>query len=102
MGRTRRIIVAGAAAVTLAGIGLGIAGGTDDDADEAATGPAADRARAAAAALPPGGTVTGIERGEDGGATWEAEVRRADGTVVEVRLGADLRPVGPAVAGEDD
>ena len=102
MTRMRRIAAAGAAAVALGGIGLGVAGGVDDDADERATGPAADRARAAAAAVVPGGAVTGVERDEEGGAAWEAEVRRPDGTVVEVRLGADLRPVGPAVAEEDD
>ena len=102
MTRTRRIAVAGAAALAMAGIGLGVAGGVDDDADEQATGPAADRARAAAAALVPGGTVTGLERDDEGGAAWEAEVRRTDGTTVEVRLGGDLRPVGPVVAWEDD
>jgi hypothetical protein len=102
MTRARRIAVAGAAAVALAGIGLGVAGGVDDDAGEQATGPAAERARAAAAAVVPGGTVTGLERDEDGGAAWEAEVRRPDGTVVEVHLRDDLRPAGPAVAGEGD
>ena len=102
MTRTRRIAVAGAAAVALAGIGLGVAGGVGDDAGEQATGPAADRARAAAAAVVPGGEVTGVARDEEGGAAWEAEVRRPDGTLVEVRLGADLRPVGPAVAEEGD
>jgi len=100
--RTRRIAAVGAAAIALAGIGLGVAGGVDDDAGEQATGPAADRARAAAAAVVPGGEVTGVERDEEGGAAWEAEVRRPDGTVVEVRLGADLRPVGLPVAEEGD
>lgn len=102
MTRRRTIAVAGAAALALAGIGLGVAGGVDDDADEQATGPAAARARAAAAALVPGGTVTGLERDDEGGAAWEAELRRADGTVVEVHLGAGLRPVGPVAAEEDD
>jgi len=102
MTRTRRMAVAGAAALALAGIGLGVAGGVDDDADERATGPAAARAGTAAAALVPGGTVIGVERDDEGGGAWEAEVRRPDGTVVEVHLGADLRPVGPAVAEEGD
>jgi hypothetical protein len=100
--RAHGIVAAAAAAVALAGIGLGVAGGVDDDADEQATGPAAARARAAAAALVPGGTVTGLERDDEGGAAWEAEVRRTDGTVVEVRLGGDLRRVGPVAAEEDD
>ena len=88
MTRTRRIAVAGAAALALAGIGLGVAGGVDDEADERATGPAA--------------TVVGVERDDEGGGAWEAEVRRPDGTVVEVHLGADLRSAGAVVAGDDD
>jgi hypothetical protein len=101
MTRTRRIAVAGAAALALAGIGLGVAGGVDDDADERATGPAADRAGAAAVALVPGGTLVGVERDDEGAGAWEVEVRRPDGTVVEVHLGADLRPAGPVVADDD-
>jgi hypothetical protein len=80
-----------------------VAGGLGDDADEQARGPAADRARAAALVLVPGGTVTGVEHGEEDGATWEVELRRPDGAMVEVELGADLRPAGPAIveAGDD-
>ena len=86
MTRARRIAVAGAAAVALAGIGLGVAGGVDDDAGEQATGPAAERRGRRRPRSCPAAPSPGLERDEDGGAAWEAEVRRPDGTVVEVHL----------------
>ena len=102
MTRARRIAVAGAAAVALAGIGLGVAGGVDDD--RASRRPArrpSGRGRRRPRSCP-AGPSRGLERDEDGGAAWEAEVRRPDGTVVEVHLRDDLRPAGPAVAEEGD
>jgi hypothetical protein len=85
--RSRRL-VAGIATLVLAGggIGVGVAASGGDDPDTQATGPGADRARAAALAHIPGGTATGVERDAEDGATWEVEVRRPDGASVDVRL----------------
>jgi uncharacterized membrane protein YkoI len=65
----------------------------DDDADARATGPAAERAGAAALARFPGGRVTSIERDADGGAVWEVEVTRSDGSSVDVDVDAAMRIV---------
>ena len=62
--------------------------GGDDDGDGGATGPAADRAKAAALDSIPGGTANAVEQDGEKGATWEVEVRRPDGSIVDVRLDA--------------
>ena len=75
-------------------------GGSDDDAGERVTGPAADRAELAALARFPGARVTAVERDGDGAARWEAEVTRADGSTVDVELDRDYRIV--AIDDESD
>jgi outer membrane lipoprotein SlyB len=57
-----------------------------DDGDTSVTGPAADRAKAAALAHVDGGTATAVERESEHGASWEVEVRRDDGSHVDVLL----------------
>lgn len=52
------------------------------------TGADADKATAAAAAAAPGGTVLRVETDDDG--TFEAHVRKADGTEVEVKMDKDF------------
>lgn len=93
----RRKLVIGAAALALAG---GATAGTfavasasgDDDAPVAATDTDAARAAAVQAAGP--GSVAGeVEREDDGGAAWEVDVTRADGTRAEVRLDAGFKVV---------
>ena len=93
---SRRTIVAAAAGLALAagGVGATVAASGSDDADEQARGPAAQRAREAALKLYSGGTVTGIERDVEGRRVWEVEVRRADGTTVDVDLTSELRRLG--------
>ena len=78
------VITATAAAIAATGAGLAVAG--SDDGDVQAKGPGAERARAAALELLPGGTVNAVERDDENGATWEVEVTRADGGTVDVRL----------------
>ena len=79
-----------AAAVTVAGaFALGgaawaIAGGGDDD-GPGATGPDAERAKAAALAHTDGGTANEVEKGDEEGA-WEVEVTKPDGGTVDVHL----------------
>jgi hypothetical protein len=95
MGRTRRIVIAAAATAALAAAGAGtavaVSGG--DDGDEQATGPGADRARAAALDITGGGTANAVERDGENGATWEVEVTKPDGATVDVRLDERYRLV---------
>jgi hypothetical protein len=70
-----------------------VAGESEAGGDEALTGSDLDRATGAALQHTGGGTV--IEAGQgDGGAAYGVEVRRADGSVVEVALDASFRVVG--------
>ena len=94
MSNTRKaILVAGAVvAIGLGGVGVANAVGGDDG-DGGAAGPGADGARAAATGLVPGGHVNAVERDREKGATWEVEVRKPDGSTVDVRLGASYERV---------
>lgn len=82
-----------AAAVALGGAAWAIAGGGDDE-GPGATGPAADRARAAAVAHVGGGKATEVEQEGENGGVWEVEVTKTDGTSVEVNLDANYGIVG--------
>lgn len=95
MNTKRKAILAGGAALALAAGGAGVAGavGGGDDGEKQTTGPGADRAKAAALQLVPGGTANAVERDSEKGATWEVEVRKPDGSTVDVRLGADFQKV---------
>lgn len=95
-----RIIKLGAVVVVLAALaGGGVAWGTAGDDDENVTGPAADRARAAALAHVDG-QVVGVEREAEGAAVWEVEIKRSDGSTVEVALDESYNVVGSG--GEED
>jgi uncharacterized membrane protein YkoI len=96
----QKLLIAGAAAVVLAAGGVGIAQAVSGDSEEQVTGPQADRARQAAVQAVGGGRASGVERGDDGGAAWEVEVVRPDGSEVEVTLDAELKQVGTET--EDD
>ncbi|MDQ3676035.1 MAG: hypothetical protein M3401_04400 [Actinomycetota bacterium] len=78
--------------------------GRDDDAgeaDEQVTEQAiADQARAAALTAAGGGTVTEIERADEGDSGYEVEVKRADGTFVEIALDPQFGVV--SVENDDD
>ena len=73
--------------------------GADDngaDSEEGLTGPDAQKAKSAAIAAVGGGTITEVER-DDGYCTsgvYEVEVKREDGTQVEVHLDGDYDVVG--------
>ena len=100
MEKRTKLGIGGAAAVVAIGAGsfLGIAAATGGD-EQPLQGDAKDRAVAAALASTGGGTVTETETGDDG-AAYGVEVRKADGSQVEVQLDADFHVIGSAV--DDD
>ena len=88
----RKLLVTGAVVIVMAAGGAGAAlavGGGGEAGGGNASGPAADRASAAALKITGGGTANAVERDNEQGATWEVEVMKPDGTTVDVRLGAD-------------
>jgi hypothetical protein len=93
MDKRTKLVVGGlaAAAVIAVGAGAGVASGGDDN--NPLTGGAYSRATAAALAHLGGGTVVETEVG-DGGAAYEVEVRRDDGSVVEVELDKNFDVIG--------
>ena len=101
MDRRTKLGIGGAAAIVAIGAGafLGIAAATGGDGDEQLTGPAKDRAVAAALARTGGGTVLETEAGDDG-AAYTVEVERPDGSVVEVQLDGAFTVTGAAA--DDD
>ena len=81
-----------AAALALGGAAWAIAGGGDDD-GPGATGPAAEKAKAAALAHLGGGTANAVEKGDEESA-WEVEVTKPGGGTVDVQLDENLDVVG--------
>jgi uncharacterized membrane protein YkoI len=104
MNRRTRWIAAGALAVAVVGGGAGIAvasGGDDDETDTPISGSALDRARAVALEHTGGGRVTGTEVGDEEG-YYEIEVRRDDGSQVDVHLDRDFNVIGSKRDSEDN
>ncbi len=91
----RTLVIAAAVAMLVALGGAGIAYAAGGDSEEQLTGPDAQKAKSAAIAAVGGGTVTEVER-DDGNGTgvFEVEVKRDDGSQVEVHLDRDLKVVG--------
>ena len=101
MRRKRTLAIALAAGVLAVAGGAGIAQAVSGSDDEPVTGPAAERAADAALAAIGGGTVLEVERQDgDGAGVYEVEVRREDGSEVEIHLDAQFREVGTAA--DDD
>ena len=91
----RTLVIAAAVAMLLALGGAGIAYANGGDSEEQVTGPDAEKAKSAAIAAVGGGTVTEVEREDDGSAGgFEVEVKREDGSQVEVHLDGDYKVVG--------
>lgn len=96
----RRLVAAGAAVAVLSAGGAGIAAAVGGS-DEQVSGPESEKAAAAALRAVGGGTVLEVERQDgDGRGVFEVEVRRADGSQVEVHLDGSYQPVG-TVADDD-
>lgn len=86
------VIVALVVAAVAVSTGFAIAAASGDD-DKPLTGATLDRATAAALQHVGGGTVTETEAGDDG-AAYSVEIRRKDGTQVEVNLDESFRVIG--------
>jgi uncharacterized membrane protein YkoI len=99
----RRVTLIGAGIAALAAFALGgaaIANATMGDDGEPLSGATLERASAAALTAAGGGRVTETEHDSEGGATYEVEVTKPDGTTVDVRLDEDFRVV--VIEGDSD
>lgn len=99
MTRGRKLTIGAVVALALGAGGVGIAQAVGGD-DEQATGPDAERAKAAAVEAVGEGRAVSVEREDEGSSAWEVEVRKADGSVVELDLTSDLRRI--AVERDDE
>ena len=98
----KRLIVGGSVlALAVGGAGAAVAIGSGDEGDNGAHGPGADKAKAAALQLYPGGHANSVERDSENGATWEVEVRKTDGSTVDVRLDQNYQLVVAEADSED-
>lgn len=94
MTRRTKIAAAGAACLALAAGGVGVAVATGgDDSEGPIRGAALEKARAAALEHVGGGRVTETEVGDED-SLYEVEVRRADGSQVDVQLDRTFDVVG--------
>ena len=90
----RRVTLIGAGVAALAALALGgaaIANATMGDDGEALTGATLERASVAALEAAGGGRVTETEHDSEGGATYEVEVTKPDGSEVEVLLDGSFK-----------
>lgn len=87
MRRTKMLVAGGAAVLLVAGAGAGVAAASDHggDGSRPITGDALVRASRVALAQTGGGRVTDSEVGDEEG-YYEVEVRRTDGSQVDVHL----------------
>ncbi|WP_197283667.1 PepSY domain-containing protein [Mycobacterium sp. Marseille-P9652] len=92
-----RICIGLASAAALAGIGIGAAAADDQE----ITGPAADKARAAAVQAIPGKAGKVEKETNEGAAYYGVLVTKTDGTQVEVHLDQGFRFVGTEAPDND-
>jgi hypothetical protein len=92
----QRLALVGVLVVAVLTAGVAIAATSGDD-DQPLTGSTRDRAVNAALEHTGGGTVVETEMGDDG-AAYGVEIRRQDGSQVEVNLDEDFKVIGQ----EDD
>ena len=94
MTKRSKIAAAGAAGIALAAGAVGVSAATGgDDSEPPIRGAALERARAAAIGHVGGGRVTETEVGDEE-SRYEVEVRRPDGTQVDVQLDRSFKVVG--------
>jgi uncharacterized membrane protein YkoI len=91
------VVLVALAAAAVAGIAQAVSG----SGEEQLIGPAGKQAAAAALTAAGGGKVLEMEHADgDGAGVYEVEVRRPDGSQVEVHLDAQFKPLG-TVADDD-
>jgi hypothetical protein len=95
----RTLVIAAVVAMLLALSAAGVAYANGGDSEEQVSGPDAQKAKSAAIEAVGGGTVSEVERddGDDGYGTssgYEVEVKRDDGSQLEVHLDGDYNVVG--------
>jgi hypothetical protein len=100
---SRKYAIVGGSILALAagGTGAAIAIGNGGEDGGGAHGPGANKAKAAALKLYPGGHANAVERDSENGATWEVEVRKPDGGTVDVRLDRNYQLVVAETDSED-
>jgi len=99
-GRRKVVLAATGLSVLIVAGGAGIAQAVSGDGAQV-TGPAAEKAAAAALEAAGGGIVLEVEGQDgDGRGVYEVEIRREDGSQVEIHLSAEFEPVGSAA--DDD
>lgn len=89
----RKLIVAVVAVLALLGAGTGVVLASGGDDDKPLAGTALDQATSAALQHVGGGTVVETEVGDDG-AAYGVEIRKDDGSVVEVNLDENFKVIG--------
>ncbi|WP_305788371.1 PepSY domain-containing protein [Symbioplanes lichenis] len=91
--RSKRVIIATTATVAALAVGGGVWATAASADSDGVTGD--DRTRVAAAAVQAvgGGTATDVETSDDQGEAYEVEVRKPDGTEVDVTLDKDLKVI---------
>jgi hypothetical protein len=98
----KQLIVGGSIlAIAAGGAGAAVAVGNSGEDGGGAHGPGANKAKAAARALYPGSQANAVERDSENGATWEVEVRKPDGSTVDVRLDQNYQLVIAETDSED-
>ena len=98
--RSKRIVLPAIAVAVALGIG-GVVWATTASADDV-SGSERDRVSSAALDATGGGKVTSAETSDDPGEAYEVEVRKDDGTEVDVTLDQDLKVVGQDADDRDD
>ena len=101
MNWSRKHLIVGGSVLALAAAGAGTAIATSGGDEGGATGPGANRAKAAALEIYPGSHANSVERDSENGATWEVEVAKADGGTVDVRLDQNYKLVVAEADSED-
>ena len=93
MSRRNKLIAGIAAAVVIVGAGTGVVLAAAGDDDKPLSGDRYDQATEAALDHVGGGEVIETEVGDDG-AAYGVEIRKDDGSVVEVNLDSDFNVIG--------
>jgi uncharacterized membrane protein YkoI len=100
--RSKRVVLTTTAAVVVALGAGGAVWATAANADADVPGADRDRVGNAAVQAVGGGTVLDVETSDDNGEAYEVEVRKADGSEVDVALDKDLKVISQGADDSDD